>query len=505
MASNSHSSFSRTGPIEAWGLYRIVRSVAATRVTGRLDLEYEGGTVGFWLKFGQIVEVHSSIASLVPPGVETAGSRFRAIRVSSVLSTVLPLPARSWTFQTFESLPIQPIETPIDPLPELVRAVRRSADARALMSALETMDLAVLSPGAGLDAVLSIARTVIGETRVAGLVRQQRLNEARDAARTDPAGARTLFAVVVAGALMRAGQRAPDELPGRIDDCPQPAPVEPEPSDPAVRGSSLPPGMAAAALLHRARKIVGVPPDEELLAIARRVTPTSTFYDFLEIPPGACLSLVRNACNELLKRTDRSRFGDRMPDDQMQVLAAVHKRIERARDVLTDRTRRAAHNRGLGLESRDIESRTLAIFDARDVWELGMRLFQAQRHSEALARFAEAARIDPTEPEYLTAQAWTMAALPPGRASIQRARELIEEALAMQPELLDGHVLIANLLQKEGAIPRARYHVKRALAIEPRHAEAAALDAILGNGPEEPPPRIVKKDSIFRKIKGMFE
>jgi tetratricopeptide (TPR) repeat protein len=190
----------------------------------------------------------------------------------------------------------------------------------------------------------------------------------------------------------------------------------------------------------------------------------------------------------------------------METLDRIHFHLDAVRDVLVDRTRRNHYNRQIGISTPSLESRVTEVAEARALWRSGVELLGSRKPADALAQFEEAARQDPHEPEFKVFQAWAILAMPPSVDHLQRARTLVEEALKELPDMVEGLVCQASIDRMEGRVEEARGLIRRALMLDPDHAEAKAVKDLLRARPGAPKMGFQKSpSSLLDRVLGLFK
>ncbi len=143
-------------------------------------------------------------------------------------------------------------------------------------------------------------------------------------------------------------------------------------------------------------------------------------------------------------------------------LEAVRSAIAQAGEVLCHPEQRAKYDGALA----SLQATSIDPLGAELEFREGTRLLQAERFGEALARFAAAVTARPDQALYHAYLGWTDL-LAHGPAHKTEARERLDHALALDPELADAHAMLGRLAASEDDASGARTHLERSLAIEP--------------------------------------
>ncbi len=107
------------------------------------------------------------------------------------------------------------------------------------------------------------------------------------------------------------------------------------------------------------------------------------------------------------------------------------------------------------------------------VW--GDLLAEKYNEPEAIASYGDALKIDPNMPEAHVGMAKTLALTEPERASVE-----LEHAMTMNPNFIDGHLLIAEQNIDSEQYDKAQEAIAKVLAVNPKSVEAMSLLASIG-------------------------
>jgi len=194
-----------------------------------------------------------------------------------------------------------------------------------------------------------------------------------------------------------------------------------------------------------------------------------------------------------------------VPAEAMEMVDKINQRLEAVRDVLNDRSKRNAYNRQIGISTPSLDTRVVEMGEARAVWRAGVDLLHEHKAPEALAQFEVASRQDPYEPEFKVYQAWAILATPPTPGSLFQSRGLVDEALKVDPDLVEGLACMGAIERMEGKADAAREHVRRALALDPDNAHGREVQDLLRPRPGAPKMSFQKSpSSLVDRIMGLF-
>ncbi len=536
------------GPIPAWGLYRLLKGLEAKAISGHLDVSTSDGPVSFGLRKGRIYQAESEVPALGfgsylvkarmvtdPAAAERLASTRRLVEAGviraedasklhgsyarSVLSKVLTLPASEWAFTPTELLMGVVSDHPIDPFPELLRAVTRDGQVpalRAVVDRLRGAGHAVLAPGC--EFALSHAKNHFGDLKVLGPLRQGRPEDITDDMLETDDTIRVLFALIVSGLLHGpAGEQA---VPTPAS-TPQPAP---RPAAVPAPGDRIPEPRVAAPREPANRPKPGTPkrptwmgpqdsiqlasvsnPFEKELRNAWNEMQSRNHFEILGVPVDARESAVATAYLKARAQFSRAKYADVVPAEAMEMVDKINQRLEAVRDVLNDRSKRNAYNRQIGISTPSLDTRVVEMGEARAVWRAGVDLLHEHKPLEALAQFEVASRQDPYEPEFKVYQAWAILATPPTPGSLFQSRGLVDEALKVDPDLVEGLACMGAIERMEGKADAARENVRRALALDPDNVHGREVLDLLRPRPGAPKMSFQKSpSSLVDRIMGLF-
>lgn len=241
---------------------------------------------------------------------------------------------------------------------------------------------------------------------------------------------------------------------------------------------------------------------QELEELFERVGRATTHYQVMGV--------TRNADQEILKQTYH-RLARRFHPDRFHQDAELHSRVEavfakiaQAYDTLRDRNARAAYDLKLEREKNmrpmpRPEPKTQPPAEqaatppaaqssstpppavtraqrAEDSFQRGLSALKMGNMAMALSSFDEAARLEPKIARYRAQYGKTLAA----QAQMSRKAEAeIQAAIALEPNNIAYHIMLAKLYQNLGFIKRAQGEAERARSIDPQNAEAQSLLAEL--------------------------
>ena len=194
-------------------------------------------------------------------------------------------------------------------------------------------------------------------------------------------------------------------------------------------------------------------------------------YDVLGITPAAPAEVVESAVRAKLAPLSDDSLAD------VDLTAAEKTRLETVRAayaeagrVLTTPTERFDYDRSL-LANRDVEADPLG---AELAFGEGMQLLQAERFDEALVKFEAAVTARPDQALYHAYWGWVdFVSHGPEKAGV--ARERLQHALALDPDLAQAHTMLGRIAATEDDARTVRRHLERSLTIDPDQPDSVAL------------------------------
>ena len=90
--------------------------------------------------------------------------------------------------------------------------------------------------------------------------------------------------------------------------------------------------------------------------------------------------------------------------------------------------------------------------------------------------------------------------MPPSDETRKRARELLDQALSVEADLVEAHLALAEVLRREQEWDPAAEHVRRVLMLDPENDEALKLRDRLRKRPAD-----ARTGSFQRKPDGLLD
>lgn len=507
--------------IPAWGLYRLLKALERKRFSGQLELRAAVGRASLGFDDGRIFRVETDVpewafpaylvrARIVPDALKAErmtsagmlvesgvirredGARLQASYLRSVLTLMMSEPFPVWgidrTPMPAGTLP----DMPVEPEPELMRAVGRRdiAEVRAVVDRLVESGSPVLGEGA--EPCLRYARAQFGDLRILQYLRDDNVEDAADALLAEEGTARVLFSLHVAG---------------HLSFQPRPAPAHrPEPAVSVLVEAQAPAPTLDSAPASASGDLVQSDVEARLVEAAARMADQNN-YEILEVSIDARLSAIRMAWLRMRRQWVRTRFEGVVSAHAMTLLDGIHKRLEAARERLSERNARLQYNRAIDIATPGLEARLVEVFEAQALHQSGREALANRDAKAAMASFEAAWRQDPLEPLYLVAMAEALMAMPPSDETRARVRELLGQAFAVDADLIEAHLAMAEVLRREQDWDGSMDHVRRVLLLEPENSDASRLrdrlrkrpaDAVVGGFQRKPGTLLGKVRSLLR-------
>ena len=194
-------------------------------------------------------------------------------------------------------------------------------------------------------------------------------------------------------------------------------------------------------------------------------------YDILGVTPETQASQIEEAVRTRLEIFSDTSLGDMdlSPADKAR-LDAVRAAIAQAGRTLCAPTERTNYDQSL------VATRTAAIdpLGAELAFGEALQLFQADRLEEALVKFETAVAARPDQALYHAYLGWADF-MAHGPSKAVDARDRLQHALALDPDLALAHTLLGRLAATEDNAQMARQHLEESLAIDPDQPDTAAL------------------------------
>lgn len=488
--------------VPAWGVFRLLKALERKQFCGYLALTAQEGAVAVGFDDGRILRIDTAIRDWSFPAyllrariltdpvraermvsstmlVEAKvvrpddAARLRASYLRSVLTAMMPEAFSAWELDRTPVPESQVPDLPVDPEPELMRAIARAPldEMRTVVDRLRSSGDFVV--GGDVGPCLRHVRSQFGESDFAQALRDRDVSVITDEALAEETVIRILFALHVAGVLTVQIPPPSRPLEALIDDSPAP--------------------------------IIQSDVEASLLAAATGMTEQND-YELLDVSIDARPSAVRSAWCRLRRQFARSRYEGLVTPQAMTVLEGIHWRMDHARDRLLDRDVRMQYNRAIEIATPSLEARLVEVFDARQLYLAGLEALEGRDAKGAMSHFEAALRQDPLEPDFLVGMANALLAMPASDEVYAEARDLLNKALAMEEDLVEAHLAMAELMRRTGQWDPAMEQVRHALALCPENEEAHNLRERLRKRGSAPRTGSFTKPpaSLFDRVKSLL-
>ena len=273
-------------------------------------------------------------------------------------------------------------------------------------------------------------------------------------------------------------------------------------ADSAMASAAAAASQAAPAPAEKQSKALATPPPlpdrpatpepgtdeniERILDNVYRGMLAKNLYEILGVTAVTPLSGLREAATRVKNKYRPNRYVGYMLSSRSQtILQYIAREIQRATDVLTDREERAVYDNQRGTDyGQDRRVALSLLFDAEATFQHGLSEQKRGNWPAALMQFTRACESNPRDPDYLAHKGLaTFQALKEGAGADevgpQRARAAIEKALALDPRHANAMLFLARIERELGNVQGALQWYERLHKMDPTHSEAnAALDAL---------------------------
>jgi curved DNA-binding protein CbpA len=206
----------------------------------------------------------------------------------------------------------------------------------------------------------------------------------------------------------------------------------------------------------------------------------------LAIGPEVTREQVKSAFLGLAKRF----HPDRLPpalSHHASKMTPIFEAIREAYEVLYELRNRAAS------PQRTVQPGV----DPNDLFKMGEVFFRKRDFAAAVDHYERAYNAEP-RPLYLAARAWAIYMDPQRKADIPKAKQLMTEALKLDPNCDRAHYQLGVIARVENDVDRAERHFREAVRANPKHLEANQELRLIEMRKKNPPPTPPKKGGLFR-------
>jgi tetratricopeptide (TPR) repeat protein len=212
-------------------------------------------------------------------------------------------------------------------------------------------------------------------------------------------------------------------------------------------------------------------------------------YDILGVTPQSTTDQIEAAVSERLAPfSERAMVDVELTPAEKSRLDTVRTALAEAGRVLTTPSERFDYDRSLLAAA----SGTVDPLGAELAFGEGMQLLQAERFDEALQKFEVAVSTRPDQALYHAYLGWADF-VAHGPASADAARDRLQHALALDPDLAPAHTMLGRVAATEDDARTVRRHLERSLTIDPDQPESVALLMEAYGRLPEPDPRGAEK------------
>jgi CheY-like chemotaxis protein len=192
-------------------------------------------------------------------------------------------------------------------------------------------------------------------------------------------------------------------------------------------------------------------------------------YDVLGVPEHATIAQIEEAVRRKLDQFPATAKAGLGAADVTR-LEAVRAAVEQAGRVLTAIGERTGYDAALAAR----RSAPMDPLGAELAFGEALQLFQSDRVDEALAKFEAAVAARPDQALYHAYLGWADF-VAHGSSKAIDARERLQHALALDPDLAEAHAMLGRLAATEDDAQTARQHLEQSLSIDADQPDAVAL------------------------------
>ncbi|WP_052517690.1 J domain-containing protein [Archangium violaceum] len=176
-------------------------------------------------------------------------------------------------------------------------------------------------------------------------------------------------------------------------------------------------------------------------------------------------------------------------------MTAVFEAIRDSYEVLYNDAQRTAYLQELRTQSASPASTRPPGVDPNDLFKMGEVFFRKRDFVAAAEHFERAHNAEP-KAVYLAARAWAIYMDPQRKAEIPKTKQMMAEALKLDPNCDRAHYQLGVISRVEGDIARAERHFREAVRANPKHLEANQELRLIEMRKKNPPPSN-KKGGLF--------
>ena len=195
-------------------------------------------------------------------------------------------------------------------------------------------------------------------------------------------------------------------------------------------------------------------------------------YTILGVGPTAQTREIHKAFLMLAKRFHpHSAIKDSNPQKQ-RLKEKIFTYISEAYSILSNDAKRQEYDLSLKMgDSKQVDIHD--ILRAEELFKLGVRLFNAQRHAEAEHRFKEAISLYPDEPEYRAYYGYVKYLLADNnKKQRDEGIDQLYKSIKERPKMASGHLFLGHIFKRENRMQEAEKKYRKSLELDPTSIEA---------------------------------
>jgi tetratricopeptide (TPR) repeat protein len=196
------------------------------------------------------------------------------------------------------------------------------------------------------------------------------------------------------------------------------------------------------------------------------------YFELLDAAPEDGDPAIEDAYRRRLFEFSRDRFPERMAQEHEDRLEEINAEIIKAYEGLRTAERRAAYQEELN--SKQSKKSSQDHLRAEKFLQEGVKYVRMRDFVNAQKMFEWATQLSPNEPEYFGYLGWTIFCNPELEQGhrISLAKEKLNQAIKMNPNMDSAHVFLGKVLASEGLEDEAVQEFRSALKANPNCREA---------------------------------
>lgn len=202
------------------------------------------------------------------------------------------------------------------------------------------------------------------------------------------------------------------------------------------------------------------------------------YYDMLDVPRDAGLDVIKAAYTRLAKKYHPDKYTGKHNPDLVNKVTEIFAKLKNAYDTLKDPTLKKEYDYTIDHpDEAKLLSNANEILSAEMEFLRGEKLIEQREFEKAEKVLETAVKLNAEEPEYKCFYGWAHF-LNPKNNKIEKiiyAKELINEALGINPNIEMAYYFLGSIERFSGNLNLALKNFKKALDINPDNREARMI------------------------------